>query len=234
MATTASSEDDTTTAAQDAPTTSSSNENGVSSTTESGVTQPAGGSQETTASSGEEVDNTPIRETPMSISFDQNFDDFLAKFSTAEEARSKACNETMNKLELTEATFKNCDIGSGSVVISFVLVQSEKSGNATVDALRTQVHGSSLVLEISGTSYTVDRESLVVNNEPQKPAPAEEESDSTVVIIVVVVVLLIIIIVVVVAFFVVKNKQNQNNKVFASVLLCLSPLESKQSYHFYL
>lgn len=216
MATAAATEDDSTTKAQvDNGVSTTSYINGDSSTTESGVTQPGGGSQETTASSGgAEVDKTPIRETPMSISFDYDFDDFVAKFVSAEEARKTLCEETMRKMVLTPTAFTQCVISSGSVVVTFVLVQSEQAGNSTVDSLRSQVHGNTLVLEILGTSYNVDPESLVVDNEPQKPPPAEEdESDSTVVIIVVVIVLLIIIIVVVVAFFVVKNKQNQNNKV---------------------
>ena len=160
------------------------------------------------------VDNTPTRETPMSLSFDQDFDDFVSQFDQADQARKTVCEETMRQLALTPATFTNCLISSGSVVVTFVLVQPEQTGNATVDSMRSRIHGNTLVLEILGKSYTVDRESFVVNNEPQKPVPAEEEeSDSTVVIIVVVVILLIIIIVIVVAFFIVKNKQNHNNKV---------------------
>ena len=202
-------------------------DNGVSTTASSNgngdtTTQPGGGSQETTSSSSEvttssssEVDNTPVRETPMSLSFDKNFDDFVSQFDRADQAQQAVCDETMRQLALTLTTFTNCSISSGSVVVTFVLVQPEQTGNATVDSLRSRIHGNTLVLEILGKSYTVDRESLVVNNEPQKPTPAEEEeSDSTVIIIVVVIVLLIIIIVVVVAFFIVKNKQNHNNKVW--------------------
>ena len=175
----------------------------------------------TTASSGE-VDNSPIRNTPMRISISTDFDGFVNKFNSEEEARASACDQTMTHLSLTSATFTNCAISRGSVVVAFVLIQSEMAGNATVTSLRTKVFDKTLTLTVNGETFTVDRESLVVSGKPHKPPPPKKEEDSsTVVIIVVVVVLLIIIVVVVVAFFVVKNKQNEKNKVGGWFLLFL-------------
>ena len=125
-------------------------------------------------------------------------------------------------MDLTSSVFTQCEIAEGSVEVEFILVQSENAGNNTVDALRVKVFSESIVLEVDGIRYTVNRESLVVDDEPHKPAPkVEEDDDSTVVIVVVIVVLLIIIVIVVVAFFVVKNKQNKNNKVYICQSLLL-------------
>lgn len=191
---------------------SDSNDEATTATPEEGVTTPS-----SVENRGETTDapESIIQSTPISFSFPADYGTVISSFPSRDAARQDICDNTRSKLDLTVDEFQNCNITSGSIVVSFTLVQDETTGNQTVSQIQVQVNDGTLTLTMNGEEYTVIQDSYYVNNMRQTPPPpTEEDDDDTVVIVVVVVIIVVLILVVVVVlFFVMKKNQNESNKI---------------------
>jgi len=190
-------------------------------------TSTAGG-ESVTGGTGVDGTSQPIlKSTYLEFSFDANYTVVVTKFGTQENARAEICTSTRYDLNLKTDEFKNCTISSGSVVVSFTVVQDDQSTDDTVDLLKTKIAENSFTATVPGEPEPLQtkKHSLLVNGVYVDP-PKEAKKGDNLGMIIGAAIGGLILLMMVIALVYCCTKKSKEQKVKSEKLFCCTNLYS--------
>lgn len=130
--------------------------------TTSTISGASGNSESSTTTTTAE----PVITVPAKFSFVGDYNDTINKLGGKANARDAICTDVRYTLQLKTSEFKNCDISSGSVVVTFDIVQTATEAAETQDLLVETVRNDAFTVTTpDGTALQTQTDSTVVNGE---------------------------------------------------------------------
>lgn len=175
--------------------------------TESTETQPK--TEPKVSTTPEEIQTV---NTLMKFSFQGDFTLITGNMGGVSNAQFEICESVRAKLQLKTAEFKNCTITNGSIIVSFVTVQTPSEATETQQLLIETVENDDFgITTLTGTPLQTQPGSTTINNNsPGDDATSNaDEDDMLVLIIVAAVIALVILIVVIIVIIACKKKKEQ-------------------------